>query len=203
MIQREFLEQVNGVAPELMQKTAEALAEVDPAFLPEVRQDFQTICDVTLEKVAGGPSQGPGLGGFALAVGGTMAAGLATAIATDLYDAARRGLTKSRNFKRLMQANPDLKDYDQKRLKESFNTLHRYGPEFTADPLMGGSLLKALAGLPGNEHTLMKDVLKARKDYLDAKKEKFSPGHIQIIPKDKHGPGGGQQGAKTLEEKRK
>jgi hypothetical protein len=189
MNQKEILQAAQVSCPEVMAKTAQALAlleKVDPSFVPEVLSDFNTITKFTSEKVASvGAGQAAGLKGFGLAVGGALAAGLATAVSADLYDAARRGLTKGTNFKRIMAANPDLKNYDKARVRASFETLHRYGPEFTADPLMGGSLLKAVAGLEGNEHTLIKDVIKARKEFYDAKKNRFSAGHATILSEPK------------------
>lgn len=205
MNRKDILQAAQASCPELMAKTAHALAlleKVDSSFVPEVLADFDTITKFTNEKLASvGPGQASGLRGFGLAVGGAIAAGLATAVAGDLYDAARKGLTKGTNFKRIMAANPDLKNYDKARVRQSFDTLHRYGPEFTADPLMGGSLLKAVAGLEGNEHTLIKDVIKARKEFYDAKKSRFSAGHASILSEPAHFPGGGQQGAQGNTEK--
>ena len=186
MMNRELLEAVNSQRPDLMKKTAEALAlieKLDASFLPEVFEDFAVISNVTTEKLASAvPSLAARAGGAAkqvgIGVGVTLAAGLATSIATDLYDAAKRGLTRSSNFKRIMSANPDLKNYDQKRLRSSFDTLHRYGPEFTADPLMGGSLLKAMAGLDGHEYTVIKDVINSRKGFLDAKARQYQPTRV-------------------------
>jgi hypothetical protein len=184
MNRKEILQAAQAACPEMMAKTAHALAlleKLDPSFVPEVLVDFDHITKFTHEKLASGPGQASGMKGLGLAVGGALAAGLATAVAGDLYEAARRGLTKGTNFKRIMAANPDLKNYDKARVRASFDTLHRYGPEFTADPLMGGSLLKAVAGLEGNEHTLIKDVIKARKEFYDAKKNRFSAGHATIL----------------------
>lgn len=193
MNQKEILQAAQDAQPELVKKAAdhlEKLEKLDPVIAQEVASDFNDITAYASKRVAPkvekvAAKQGAGMSGFGLALGGSLLAGLGTAVATDLYDAARRGLTKGVNFRRIMEANPDLKSYDSKRLRESFNTLHRYGSDLTADPLMGGSLLKALAGLEGNEHTLIRDVIKTRKEFLEAKAKRFSPGHVSILNDDK------------------
>ena len=175
MNQKELLESAQTHCPELMQKTATLLAateKLDEDISKEVLQDFHTITNFTSEKLA---STGDYVKGMTTAMIGTAAAGLATAVATDLYDAASRGFTKARNFKRIMEANPDLKNYDKTMVRRSFDALHTYGPEFTADPLMGGSYLKVLAGGGGNEHQILKDLVSNRKNYIEAKAKNFSP----------------------------
>lgn len=201
MNQKELLAAANTARPDLMQKTAQAVALLErlaPEFLQDVREDIQSITDVTMEKMADVPngllSKTKGIGYSMAAAGGI---GLASAIATDLYDAARRGLTKGTNWKRIMDANPGLKNdvRDPARLKPAFNMLHRYAPDFTADPMLGGALLKSLADMPsGNEHTLISNLLGARNNLRSIKNHQF-----ELHYDDKGGKGGGKE---TVREKK-
>lgn len=170
--------------PETMSKVAEAVAEIEktaPEFLSDVYQEFDAVSGMTLEKSASVPDsiRNRALGmakDTAKLVGMAGAAALGTSIAADLFDAAKRGLTKSRNFKRIMDYNPGLKSEvsDPSRIKPAFNALHRYAPDFTADPMLGASLLRSLANQPaGNEHMLITSLLSSRKALSEIKNSQF------------------------------
>lgn len=189
---REILELAAQAEPELMNKTAQAVELIErmaPEFLDEVVQEFRNISDVTKEKVAAGV--GPGLKplmhlhnlgkgaiGVAAIAGTAIGASLGTAIASDLFDAAKRGLTKSRNFKRIMDSNPKLKDeiIDKSRIKPTFDALHRFAPDFMSDPLVGASLLKSVANQPGgNEYQIIEKLIGSRKNLIDIKDKQHRP----------------------------
>jgi hypothetical protein len=180
MMNRDILESAERAQPELMKKTAMAVGLIEkmaPEFLEDVLQEFEAISEVTLEKVASMPdSIRKGAIGVAAIVGTGVAASLGSAIATDLFDAAKRGLTKGRNFRRIMEQNPNLRNeiHDKSRLKPAYDAIHRYAPDFTADPLIGGSLLKSLANQPsGNEYQLITNLLGSRKNLADVKNNQF------------------------------
>lgn len=177
---KKILESAEIAQPELMWKTAMTLALIEkmtPEFMADVLQDFETISDVTMEKVANIPSAARTTAiGVAASIGAGVAASLGTAIATDLFDAAKRGLTKSRNFKRIMKYNPHLKNEirDPSRLKPAFDALHKYAPDFTADPMLGASLLKSLSDQPpGNEYQLLTNLIKSRSELTAVKSNQF------------------------------
>lgn len=168
----ELINLANKYRPDLMEKTAtciKLLEQMAPDFVPEVMQDIKDITEAVSDKLAA-----PNFAGYGYALGGTLLAGLAGALSTDLYDAAKRKLTKGTNFKRIMEANPELKELDQKRLKSSFDLIHRYAPEFTADAIMGGSILKNVAELPGNEATIIKDLISSRKNLLESRGRQYN-----------------------------
>lgn len=178
---KEILEQAQAAQPELMQKTAQALALIEkmaPEFVPDVLKEFEVISEVTTEKVAGLPDSVKTRAiGVAASIGAGIAASLGTAVATDLYDAAKRGLTKSRNFKRIMQHDPTLKDAvpgsDKKTIKNTFDMLHRYAPDFTADPVLGASILRAAFETPGHEEDQIQKLLGSRKNLADIRNNQF------------------------------
>jgi hypothetical protein len=165
--------------PDLMNKAAVAmmlLEKESPEFAADLAAEFNLIATSTVEKVAAsGPS---GMSGYAKGVAGLLGSALAGAVATDLYDAAKRGLTKGKNFNRIMDMNPDLKRYDKGDLKKSYDTLHMYAPEFTADPNMGGQVLHRLVELPQDQHNMIKELINARKNLRDVKRGQFSSGSM-------------------------
>lgn len=186
----QILKLATAADPETMAKTAEALELIErlaPEFVQDVFDDFETISSYTTEKVAAGavPSI---MGAFkagantaigaAAVVGTAVGASLGSHIAADLFDAAKRGLTKSRNYKRIMDANPKLKEevIDKARLKPAFDALHRFAPDFMSDPLLGGSLLKSMANQPsGNEYQLMEKLIGSRKSLQEIKERQMRP----------------------------
>lgn len=186
---KRYLEAANQAEPELMQKTAQALSLIEklaPEFLPDVLQEFETIASVTTEKLAAAPSAassrvfsspvGQAAIGVAASIGVGVAASLGSAIAADLFDTAKRGLTKARDLRRIMASNPKLREEvnDPERLKPAFNALHHYAPDLMKDPLVGGSLLKSLANqAPGNEHVLIRDLIGSRKNLVDIRNNQF------------------------------
>lgn len=171
MTDNELLSAVEKAEPALLAETMEMLSELPSEFEKDVYEDFSTILSMVHEKTAALSDQAKSV---ALGVGGTVAGGLLSSIATDLYDAAKRGLTKGRNFDRIMSANPELKkDLDRKAMMSAFNTLHKYAPEFTADPLVGGVLVRQLAEIPATSFKTVTELLGARKDFQDSRGRHF------------------------------
>jgi len=184
MTSEELLAAAYQANPEYIEKTANALfvlEQWEPEFAAELAADINAITTITMEKSAmdwkavGNTAMGMG-GKAALGLGGAIGIGLAGAVAGDLYDAARRGLTKGSNLRRILEANPELKKGDKKVLMSSFSTLHRYAPEFTADPMLGGQLLNRMIELPQDQVNLVKDLLTSRKTLGEAKRNQFSLG---------------------------
>jgi hypothetical protein len=179
----EILTAAAEAKPELIEKVAMALfalEHIDPDFASELAGDIKSITEHTVEKTAADMSGG--LKAFTAAAGGALAVGLAGAVATDLYDAAKRGLTKGLNYKRILDANPDLKkNYDGKDLKNAYGTFHRYAPEFTADPNLGGQILRAMAEIPANQKALVDDLLKARSNLRTSKEKQFKLGPTTVF----------------------
>lgn len=174
----EILQAVGEAEPQILEKVAQALfvlEHIHPDFAADLTAELDSITEYTHEKMSADTFSGikPWLG----AVGGMAAAGLVGAVATDLYDAAKRGLTKGMNYKRIIEMNPDIKkNYDQKDIKKTYDTLHRYAPDFTADPNLGGQILRAMAEIPQDQHQLVKDLINSRKNLRDTKKGQFAMG---------------------------
>lgn len=167
MNQTELIELVDNHCPEIMQKVAAALItaeKIDPSFGHEMASDISEATHATLEKTSGI------VGDYALKAGVAASGALAVALAGDLYDAAKRGLTKATNFKRILATNPSLLSHDKNDLKKHFDTLHRYAPEFTMDPSLGGEALQSMVEMPGNRVNVIKELIQSRKSLKEIKK---------------------------------
>ena len=182
----ELLNAVNEAHPELLEKVAQAifvLEHIDQDFAAELTAQIDDITEYTTEKMAADASVG--VSGWGGAVAGNVLGGLLGSVATDLYDAAKRGLTKGMNYKRIMEFNPELRQqFDEAQLKRAYGTFHRFAPEFTADPNLGGQILRSMAELPDNQHVVIKDLLGSRKNLRDVKGGQFKPSNTPYVSAD-------------------
>lgn len=179
---QELLEAAATHCPEMVEKTASAMFLLDklsPEHVQDVLTDFDTISGVFTKKA------GESFGSLVSSHGKTLAAGAVAgvalgainAVAGDMYDAARRGLSSGRNFNRILKQNPELLEkYDKKELKKVFDTVHRFGPEFTADPFLMERVLEAGMQSPDNIFGAVQNIIGARKNLVDAKRRQFTPG---------------------------
>lgn len=185
----QILRSANEAQPVIFAKTAEVMKSLeaeDAVIFKETVGEFGEIAgfaSVETEKTASLKEIG------VAATGGVLAA-LGTAVAMDLYDAAKRGLTKATNYKRVMQANPDLRKMDKGQVRSAFDTLHRFGgPEFTSDPMVSGAIVKHLAELPDLSPEAAMKLIQGRKGVVETKNREFSPRFPSSLPKknDKDG----------------
>jgi hypothetical protein len=87
--------------------------------------------------IGAGFKQGLGLAGAGIA------GMVGTALVSDMYHSAKSALTKGRNFERMVQAEPELKQYPADKVKAYFNTLHeKGGPEMSGDPVLAAAFVK-------------------------------------------------------------
>lgn len=104
------------------------------------QQELLERVDEAIEKQASmsaGFKQGLGLAGAGIA------GMVGTALVNDMYSAAKSALTKGRNFERMVQAEPELKQYPADKVKAYFNTLHeKGGPEMSGDPVLAAAFVK-------------------------------------------------------------
>lgn len=185
----EILKLANAAAPELMERAVGALAELEreaPEIAQSTLQEFRSITARAVdgvEKNAGMlDAAGKAIKGLAThettkriaggVIGATTAA-LGVAIATDLWDAAKRGITHGSSYKRMIEANPDLRKEDQKKVSDAFNSVHRLAPEIAADPIFAGSIVNNLVQLPTGAFKTLSDAIKTRTELANAKQNKF------------------------------
>jgi len=178
----ELLEKVAEVRPDAYAMLEKAATELNGTpFYDELVAETQAIVkkasamDVVRRaggyaRQAGEALKGPAnaLKGPATWLGGAAGGALALSAAGDLYDAAKRGLTKGRNFSTMMKSNPDLADADPEQVKSVFSTLHRFNPEFSADPSVAGQFVRQ--GLSyGTDLDTVGKLTQTRKNVQDAR----------------------------------
>lgn len=179
MTPQELVKAASEARPDLMNKTAIALAaasKIDPSFANEAIEEFNRITNTTVEKVAAVGGMGPVL----KAVGTAGAVALAGSVATDLYDAAKRALTKGTSFKRMMDFNPALSAYKKEEVRRAFETMHRFAPEFTADPNLGGQVINRMVELPQDNANLIMQLINANKNVADTRRNQFAIGKVDV-----------------------
>ena len=75
------------------------------------------------------------------------------AVATPAVAAAVQGgaerlyhiLQKEKNFRSMLNENPDLQELDEVKVRKHFDTLVRFNPEFAGDPHISGSYMREVA----------------------------------------------------------
>lgn len=164
-------------APEVMEKTAHALSvleQLDPDQVSETLWEMQVVAETATDGMSKTAAMGQLSKDIGVAAVGGVLATLGTAVAMDLYDSAKRGLSKGVNFKRMMDSNPELRGMDKGKVRAAFNAVHRFGgPEYTADPLAGGSMVKHLAELPEYSPDSVAKMVNARKAMADVRSSQF------------------------------
>jgi hypothetical protein len=115
----------------------------------------------------GGGSQMKNLGmGMAVSAGGAIA----MALAGDMYDSIKRGLTKSRHYRNMLDDNPDLKELPARDVQRAFGALHQFNPEFASNALVAGSFVRRQAQLQEFDPTMLTNLVGARNNLVNAKK---------------------------------
>lgn len=112
-------------------------------------------------------------GGAMAGIGATVATGIAYSLAGDLFEATKRGLTKTRNYKAMINANPDLKEMPAHEVQRAFSVLHRLNPEFASEPTVAGHFVRKQTHFAGDAYgdtKLLSDLVGSRKNIADTKK---------------------------------
>lgn len=68
---------------------------------------------------------------------------------------------KKKGMEKMLEAHPDLKQVDQNRLKMHFDSLHRFSPEYAADPLVSGEYIKQTMTMEAYPLTTLKGAIEA------------------------------------------
>jgi len=161
-----------------MLKMAEALS--DCPFKDEVYSELAEL--VKMANALQGAGQQAGFFGRmgssmaqgAGAVGGAAAMGIAYSLAGDMYDSLKRGITKSRDYRVMLEENPDLKSKPAKDVQKAFAVLHRFNPDFASDPTVAGAFVRRQADFPDGSYAgdigMLKNLVDSRKNMNDSRK---------------------------------
>jgi hypothetical protein len=109
---------------------------------------------------------------------GTLA-GVATAMSLvgDAYDTAKGAIMKSVRYKRMVDANPQLKDQDPKLVQSAFNTLHTFNPDYASDPAIAGEFVSSRVRDRGMDFGQLKNIIDAGKSLRAGKR----PGVLDYV----------------------
>ena len=108
------------------------------------------------------------LGKGALITGGGVATGLVLNAANSLYRAITQGMTKSRDFSKMVQAHPELRQLEATTVHRAFNTLHKFNPEMASDPFVAASFVKKVNEFGMVDHKTVSELMSARKAHMQA-----------------------------------
>lgn len=119
------------------------------SLLGEVSESLEKNAGI-FDAVKGGISSA---GKAAKPYAGAAALGAASlvgsALVNDMYTSARLALSRNRNYKNMLEADPELKQHPAEKVKALFNTLHeKGGPEMSGDPLIASAFVKQQLELP-------------------------------------------------------
>lgn len=105
-----------------------------------------SIQKILLKRAAARPSFLSSLGKAlppAIATAGTVAliGALGSSIAKK-YEGYSQAIQKARSFRNMVKAYPDLEEYGADRLKNQFDTLHRFSPTIAQDPILSSGWIR-------------------------------------------------------------
>ncbi len=182
-----LMQKVAQVAPEKYNFFLKTAAEVrESPFRDEIVSELNHI----IKRANQGFMQGP-WGTAGKAIGTAVGTSIAVSLAGDMFDSLKRGITKGRNYRAMMKANPDLAEHDAKEVQTAFSTLHRFNPEFSGDPSVAGTLVKHQLKMDGGPNLQsLTSMIGARKHIHDVKR---LPNPLRMdeyfaSKKDKQGP---------------
>ncbi len=182
---QQIMQKVAEVAPRQYHYVIGSAQEIGQGpFRDEVLEELDTIV-----KTASGPGLMGRLGNAAAGVGATMATGIALSLAGDLFDATKRGLTKTRNYRKMMEANPDLDELPATEVQKVFNVLHRFNPDFASEPTVAGHFVRNHAKIEGTgmgDQRLLGDLVKSRNELNNTRS-------LRTINQPWKSPGGGDE----------
>lgn len=147
MTQEELMQKVAQVAPEKYEFLLSSADEISSSpFKEELSSEIDGVfkqAAIAWDRVSQGAYDMSK--GLALAT----AAHVGMSLAGDLVDASKRALFKTRNYKKMMALNPDLRERSANQVQSIFSTLHRFNPDFSADPVVAGSFVRQHVDLAG------------------------------------------------------
>ena len=152
-------------------------------FMKELRENPELM-----EKTAAmfrGPGEALGYGakimglGALLGVGSLGATAGVQAVAQKVKD-YQSSIDKAKNYKAMLDANPELatKNVDAKMVQRHFDTLHRFNPEYAADPVVAGTYVQNSLEFARPNIEALNNIVNARKNLAQAKAQSMIPGAL-------------------------
>lgn len=134
----------------------------DPAFRKEANEKLgmNPMVQKMLKRVGYGTALGAG------AVAGATAMNLVREKLKERSDS----LKKAKDYKGMLEANPQLRgaEVDAQMVQRHFDTLHRFNPEYAADPMVAGTYVQNSLEMARPNIDALNNVVNARKNLIDA-----------------------------------
>lgn len=94
-------------------------------------------------------------------IGATAVAAGGAALAGDVYRTAKDAIMKSRNYKAMLDENPELRHMDAKAVQKAFNTLSNFNPQYASDPMVAGDFVKNQVNQQGMDYNRLKNIIES------------------------------------------
>jgi hypothetical protein len=115
-----------------------------------------------------------------IGVGVAAGAGIAMSLAGDAMDALKRGITKGKHYRSMLRENQDLQEHPMgaKATQAMFSTLHKFNPEFAADPYVAGTFVRNQLDAAGADKkqvdlSTLTGLISARKNLSDIRSKRI------------------------------
>lgn len=113
--------------------------------------------------------------GAAKVIGAGVGSAIAVSLASDLYDAIKRGMTRTKSFDNMLKVNPELKKKPKNEVKQLFGVLHRVAPGLAGNPTIAASFVH-------NQMALESGVdIQTVKTLIDAQKGLSQSGGLNMV----------------------
>lgn len=172
MDKNELMQKIAAAAPERFDVIAKFASELETGpFEEEVDEEI----DALVKKAFNFGAMGQAAGNAAAGVGAAVATGILYSLAGDMTDAIKRGITKTRNYKSMLGANPDLKQMPAQDVQKAFAVLHRFNPDFASEPTVAGNFVRQQVNMThdGNmsvDTKQLTELVNSRKNLADTRK---------------------------------
>lgn len=135
--------------------------------------------------------------GTLLAAAGIQAAGT---VVSDIYRSARDALMKSRNYKAMLDENPDLAQKDARAVQKAFNTLNTFNPNYAGDPSVAGQFVRDSMQLERVPIEQINSIVRARHEISRSQPNGFDVGRLpmSLLTGAMSAPSAAQQEAREL-----
>ena len=162
----------NLLSPEQVERIQRNVADFVKAANedPELREEV-------IQKLAIDPSIWPDIGKTLAFMATAAAIEIGAKGAYDVYRGVKDRLSATKNFRDMMEKNPDLKSYDQNKVQAAFNTLQKFNPDYASDPGVAGTFVQNAMDMARVDVSTINALVDARKKIQGDK-----PDYLTVAP---------------------
>ena len=139
-------------------------AEEDPKFRAEAKEKLAGFFDHINWK----------------ATAGTMAAAAGiqagSNVINDVYQNVKGSVAKARNYKDMINANPELSRMNSREVQRHFSTLHKFNPDYASDPNVAGQYIQDSIQMERTPLEQVNALVKSRSDMAKARQSEQQGG---------------------------